>query len=89
MRSSVFSRTLQRAAELIGGRDVLCKELRVSPGELQRWIADESRPPRAVFLRAVTLILDATDPQGGGETADPPASRDCSSGADSTSACFD
>ena len=85
MASSIFSRTLQKAAELAGGRDALCKELRISASNLEKWIADQAPPPRSVFLRAVDFILDETAPPGSADAADPPAPRDCSSIGDASS----
>ena len=80
MASSVYSRTLQKAAELIGGYSKLSRHLRVPVAELQRWIEDRAAPPTAVFLRAVDLILDETPPPSGADMPDPSAPRDCSAG---------
>jgi hypothetical protein len=55
-----MSRTLQRAAEILGGRDRLSRQLRVPARELDRWIAEEAEPPRGVFLRAVDIVLEET-----------------------------
>jgi hypothetical protein len=82
--ASVYSRTLQKAAELIGGQAQLCRRLRVPAAELQRWIDDKALPPIGIFLRAVDLIIEETPPpvdSGGSE--EPPAPRDCSSAGDS------
>jgi hypothetical protein len=87
--SSVYSRTLQKAAELIGGYSKLCRHLRVPLSELQRWVEDRAVPPIGVFLRAVDLILDETAPPSGTDTVDPAAPRDCSAGGDSTGAQAD
>lgn len=85
MAASVVSRTLQRAAELLGGRAKLCKYLRVPSGDLDHWIADEEEPPRGVFLRAVDLVLAETQPPPGSEPGDPPSPHDAS-GTDASSA---
>jgi hypothetical protein len=77
--SSVYSRTLQKAAELIGGYQKLCRRLQVPPPEMQRWIADKAVPPMGIFLRAVDLILDGTAPPSNSDPADSSAPRDCSS----------
>jgi hypothetical protein len=83
--ASVYSRTLKKAAELIGGQAKLCRHLRVPAAELQKWIDDKAFPPIGIFLRAVDLIIDETPPPlesaGPGE---PPAPRDCSSAGDSS-----
>ena len=60
MPSSVYSRTLQKAAELLGGRKALARHLRVPLEELDRWMADEGLPPMGVFLKVVDLVLDET-----------------------------
>ena len=86
MASSVYSRTLQKAAELIGGYAKLSRHLRVPVAELQRWIEDRAVPPMGVFLRAVDLILEETPPPSGADTPDPAAPRDCSAGAGSIAA---
>jgi len=83
--ASVVSRTLQRAAELLGGRAKLSKHLRVPAKDLDRWIADESEPPKGVFLRAVDIVLEETRPPES-EPGDPPSPRDASSASDPSSA---
>ena len=77
MPTSVYSRTLQRAAETAGGQKKLARQLRVPLGELEKWIADKDEPPMAVFLKAVDLVLDDTTPAAGADPGEPPAPRDC------------
>ena len=60
MASSVYSRTMQKAAELAGGHKMLAKQLHVPTAELQKWIAGAGTPPTATFLKAVDLVLDET-----------------------------
>ena len=74
--ASIFSRALLKAAELLGGRDQLAKVLQVPGAELDRWIADEAKPPREMFLRVVDIILDETSAGAAGEGAEPPSDRD-------------
>lgn len=76
--TSVYSRALQRAAELLGGRDTLAKLLQIPAAEIDKWIADQGKPPREVFLRIVDLILDETapPPAAAGEPPDAAAPRD-------------
>jgi hypothetical protein len=75
---------LQKAADLLGGREKLAKVLRVPLAELDKWIADQSKPPRETFLRVVDLILDESAPSGSeAESHDPPP-RDCAAGSSST-----
>jgi hypothetical protein len=77
MASGIYSRALQRAAELLGGPDKLAAYLGVSTAEAQKWIAG-TRPPQAVFLRVVDFIIDETSPPQS-DAADPPARNDCAS----------
>ena len=76
MPTSVYSRTLQKAAETAGGQKKLARLLRVPLAELEKWIADKDEPPMAVFLKAVDLVLDETTSPGS-DPAEPPAPRDC------------
>jgi len=78
MAPSVYSRTLQKAAEAAGGQKKLARILRVPAAELEKWIADKDEPPMAVFLKAVDLVLDETSsPGAGSDPGEPPAPRDC------------
>lgn len=84
MAASVYSRTLQKAADLVGGRRKLCRLLEVPEADLQKWIDDKAKPPLGVFLRAVDLLIAETPAPPGGDDDDPgqaPSPRDCS-GAD-------
>ena len=58
MTASVYSRALQKAAQLLGGREKLSHVLQVPRPEIDKWIADEAKPPREIFLRIVDVILD-------------------------------
>ena len=75
--ASVYSRAVQKAAELLGGREKLSRVLQVPGAEIDKWIADQAKPPREVFLRVVDLILDESAPAGdAGDAQEPPPSRD-------------
>ena len=76
--SSVYSRALQKAAELVGGREKLAQMLHVPRGDIDRWIADQTKPPREVFLRIVDLILDETTPADARDPQEPPPTREAS-----------
>jgi len=56
-RATVYSRTLQRACEILGGIHPLAAHLRVDPGDLARWIDARGEPPLEVFLAAVDVVL--------------------------------
>jgi hypothetical protein len=86
--SSVYSRTLQKAAELVGGRAKLCRALRVPAAELEAWIADKSTPPLGIFLRAVDLLIEESVPPAESEPGEPPAPRECSAAGDSSSSRY-
>jgi hypothetical protein len=78
---SVYSRAVRKAAEIVGGREKLARTLQVPVAEIEKWLADQKKPPREVFLRVVDLIIDddgvAQDPSG---PAEPAAPKDCASG---------
>ena len=78
MAVSVYSRALQKAVELVGGREALARVLQVPKAEIDRWIADQAKPPREIFLRIVDLILDETSPSSDHDPQDAPPSRDAS-----------
>ena len=77
MASSVYSRALRKAAELLGSEERLARHLGVPAAELRRWIQDEAEPRREPFLRAVDLILDETPAPGGDDDAGPPTPQEC------------
>jgi hypothetical protein len=74
--ASVYSRALAKAAELVGGRDQLAQMLQVPLVEIERWLADEGKPSREVFLRVVDIILDETSAGSADDTDGPPHGRD-------------
>ena len=85
MTSSVYSRTMKKAAQLIGSREKLAHHLRVPLAELEKWIAGTAVPTTGTFLKAVDVVLVETqapsggEPSGGGEPSDPgdpPAPRE-------------
>lgn len=84
MASSVYSRTLQKAAELLGSRQKLARHLRVPLAELEKWIAGTALPPTGTFLKAVDVVIVETsapagdEPSGGGtsDPGEPPAPRE-------------
>ena len=74
--ASVYSRALRKAAELLGGRGPLAKVLQVPVAEIDKWIADQGKPPREIFLRIVDLILDDSSSGSDSDSQEPPAPRD-------------
>jgi hypothetical protein len=56
-RATVYSRTLQRACEVLGGVRQAAEHLHVDPADLARWIDARGQPPLDVFLAAVDVVL--------------------------------
>jgi hypothetical protein len=56
--NGVHARTMLAAAEVLGGLSSLADFLKVSRAELFRWTAGVERPPQALFLLAVDVVLD-------------------------------
>jgi hypothetical protein len=81
--ASIYSRTLQKASELVGGHLKLCRHLEVPSSALADWINDKGTPPLGVFLRAVDLVLNEV-PAPGSEPSDPTSARDASPASDSS-----
>lgn len=78
----IYSRALQRAAELLGGRQALCAYLQVPAAELHRWIESADAPPAGIFLRVVDLIVEESAAREAGEDARPQAPSAPPSGGD-------
>ena len=55
------ARILQQCEYLRGGKDSLASFLSVDEDELASWLAARSGPPRAVFEKAMELILAEHD----------------------------
>ena len=55
---SVERRTLELAASLVGGTRKLRDVLGVPSEKLVAWLSGNAAPPRAVFLKALDLVLD-------------------------------
>lgn len=56
LRRTVYTRTLHRACEELGGVPELAVYLRVAITELQRWMDGVEVPPQGVFLAAVDVV---------------------------------
>lgn len=64
-RATVYSRTLERACEILGGVRQLAEHLRVDRDELASWIDARGEPPLPVFLAAVDVVLLHAERSGG------------------------
>jgi len=69
------ARILQQCQALCGGRENLAAYLGVSPSALVPWLAAKSGPPRAVFEKAMEVILAEHDRRTELEAANPPPQR--------------
>jgi hypothetical protein len=56
--NGVHARTMLAAAEAVGGLSNLADYFKVPRAELFRWAIGIGRPPQALFLCAVELLLD-------------------------------
>ena len=54
--SSPFIRTLQLAAETLGGLPQLAIHLGIDRAQLERWIAGADTPPNDVFIQALDVV---------------------------------
>ena len=72
--TSVYSRAVRKAAEMVGGRERLARTLQVPLSEIEKWILGEKKPPRELFLRVVDLIVE--DSAAAGDAGDPPTGKD-------------
>lgn len=58
-RLSIHARTLQKAAQLLGGDRALARYLKVPMPDLFVWMsAGAISPPENVFLKAVDLVMN-------------------------------
>jgi hypothetical protein len=74
--TSVQSRALRKAAELLGGQKKLAERLGVSVADIEKWSADKGAVPREIFLRVVDLLIDEITPsEGSSDPGEPPSSR--------------
>jgi hypothetical protein len=67
--STIESRTLRRASEILGGPTRLARHLQVPLDTVTAWLEGVERPPNVYFLRAVDVVLymDVIEPSGAGD----------------------
>lgn len=58
---TVQTRTLRRAVDILGGKDVLRAMLHVPMARLEEWLEGAAEPPMDVFLKAVDVISTPTN----------------------------
>ena len=73
--AEMCARILQQCEVLRGGRDGLAAHLGVAPDDLAEWVAGRSGPPRAVFEKAVDVILAEHDRRAQEEKTKPAPRR--------------
>lgn len=59
LQQTVYTKTLHRACQVLGGIPQLATHLRVSMRELDLWLKGREVPPQGVFLAAVDIALRA------------------------------
>jgi hypothetical protein len=60
MAKSVYRRTLDMAAEILGGQEAVATYLGATPEMVASWTAGTSEPAVSFFLRLVELIEEKT-----------------------------
>jgi hypothetical protein len=73
--AEMCARILQQCVALRGGRENLAAFLEVPQSDLAVWVEGKSGPPRAVFERAVEVILQEHERRAHEEKAKGPAPR--------------
>ena len=56
MPSSVYSRAIRRAADVLGSEQALAVRLNVSAPTIRRWARGDRKPPLRYFLMAVDVL---------------------------------
>lgn len=59
--AEMCARILQQCEAVRGGRENLAAFLGVHPHQLALWVAGKSGPPRAIFDKAIDVILEEHD----------------------------
>jgi len=79
-KQTLEMRVLQRAAELLGSERALARRLRVPMPDLFAWLRGAEKPPRALFLETVDVLIERGDlvpldgaPSPDGAAPTPPA----------------
>ena len=53
---AVHARTVERAAEIVGGLEVLAAQLDVRDENLKKWLEGQLPVPQQIFLRCVDIV---------------------------------
>jgi len=73
--ADMCARILQQCEVLRGGRENLASYLGVHPMDLSPWLSAKAGPPRAVFEKAMEVILEEHDRRVQLESQQPPPRR--------------
>lgn len=57
LQQTVYTKTLHRACQILGGIPQLAAHLKVSVRELEHWLTGREVPPQGVFLAAVDVAM--------------------------------
>jgi hypothetical protein len=55
--TTVHASTVRRAAEILGGVEVLAAQLAVRGDDVENWLEDKVPPPQDIFLRCVDIVI--------------------------------
>lgn len=69
--AEMCAQILRQCEVVRGGRENLAEFLGVHPHQLALWIAAKGGPPRAVFEKAMEIILEEHDRRAAAEAAAP------------------
>ena len=53
---TVYTRTVRRAADDVGGIEQLAAFLKVSAAEIESWLSGKSSPANALFLKMLDIV---------------------------------
>ena len=56
---NVYTRTMHRALQTLGGAETLARALGASVREVEAWMAGQAVPPTGVFLKAIDIVASA------------------------------
>jgi predicted transcriptional regulator len=60
MAKAVYQRSIEMAAEILGGNDAVARYLGVSPADVLSWLEGRAEPAINLFLQLVDLIEEKT-----------------------------
>ena len=60
MAKAVYQRSIEMAAEILGGNDAVARYLGVNPADVLSWLEGRAEPAITLFLQLVDLIEKKT-----------------------------